>query len=334
MAEKGEKPMVSLFDPQALRRRNRTLVLHDSLATEFVHVAFSTDAKFVLTQSGAPDWTLTLWQLDKPKPLVSVKASPDAHRPVYRADFHPTDPSIVCACGNGILKFFRIIDNFFKVMPNTLLKREPQNYLCHAWLPEERVVVGTDTGDLLLFEHFELRTVLPTSPADGNSIDCIVPFSKGFVCGCEDGIVRVFEPSEDRTEFYRPTKTLPIHGHPARVLNMALSPSEENLALTLESHQLFMLNLSNVDLANADDNNFDLVTTPVHGPGARCLAASCAHRLGASVTAPPLAAQAPPARPPSLAWTSACASPSSPPAAWTARCACGRWRRARETWRS
>jgi len=30
-----------------------------------------------------------------------------------------------------------------------------QNYLCHAWLSDERVVVGTDTGDLLVcgFRH-------------------------------------------------------------------------------------------------------------------------------------------------------------------------------------
>jgi hypothetical protein len=36
-------------------------------------------------------------------------------------------------------------------------KMEPQNFLCHAWVSEERVVVGTDTGKLLLFENGEIK---------------------------------------------------------------------------------------------------------------------------------------------------------------------------------
>lgn len=34
---------------------------------------------------------------------------------------------------------------------------EPQNYLSHAWLTEDRVMVGTDTGKLFLFESGDLR---------------------------------------------------------------------------------------------------------------------------------------------------------------------------------
>lgn len=32
---------------------------------------------------------------------------------------------------------------------------ELQNYLCHAWVSEERVIVGTDSGKLILFEAGE-----------------------------------------------------------------------------------------------------------------------------------------------------------------------------------
>ena len=31
-------------------------------------------------------------------------------------------------------------------------KFEPQNFLCHSWLSEERLLVGTDQGRMLLFE--------------------------------------------------------------------------------------------------------------------------------------------------------------------------------------
>ncbi len=35
---------------------------------------------------------------------------------------------------------------------------EPQNYLCQAWVSDERVIVGTDNGRLLLFEAGELKS--------------------------------------------------------------------------------------------------------------------------------------------------------------------------------
>ena len=38
------------------------------------------------------------------------------------------------------------MDSNLKPLPNALNKREPQNYLCHAWMSEERLVIGTDTG--------------------------------------------------------------------------------------------------------------------------------------------------------------------------------------------
>lgn len=43
-------------------------------------------------------------------------------------------------------QFYRLADTFFKQITNSLAKMKPQNYVCHAWLPEERILVGTDTG--------------------------------------------------------------------------------------------------------------------------------------------------------------------------------------------
>ena len=39
-------------------------------------------------------------------------------------------------------------------------KMEPQNYLSHAWVSDERVIVGTDNAKLLLFEAGELKNEL------------------------------------------------------------------------------------------------------------------------------------------------------------------------------
>jgi hypothetical protein len=152
-------------------------------------------------------------------------------------------------------------------MASSLLKREPQNYLCHAWLNEDRVVVATDTGDLLLFEGYELRTVLLSSPADGRSIDSIISYTKGFVCGGDGGVLRLYERADDAREFYKLTKTFHVEGHEnARVNNLAISPSEDSLGLTLSNRQMFHLGLSNTDILKAEEMNFELLATEFHMP--------------------------------------------------------------------
>lgn len=45
-----------------------------------------------------------------------------------------------------------------------------------------QILVGTDTGDILVFENADFKEVLASSPSDGNSIDSICAFSKGCVC--------------------------------------------------------------------------------------------------------------------------------------------------------
>ena len=33
------------------------------------------------------------------------------------------------------------------------MKAGPQNYLCHAWLADDRLVVGSESGELMLFDN-------------------------------------------------------------------------------------------------------------------------------------------------------------------------------------
>lgn len=65
------------------------------------------------------------------------------------------------------------------------------------------MVASTDTGDIVLFKNNDWKQILQHSPADGKAIDCIITFSKGFLCGCEDGVVRMFEKSDNPQEVYK-----------------------------------------------------------------------------------------------------------------------------------
>lgn len=56
----------------------------------------------------------------------------------------------------GIFKLFRYSEGTLKQF--AFQKMELQNYLCQAWVSDERVVIGTENGKLLLFESGELKT--------------------------------------------------------------------------------------------------------------------------------------------------------------------------------
>jgi WD40 repeat protein len=265
VAERGHEKQaarVMVYDLLNLKRKDKASIeSKELLSREYVSMCFSPDCKFLLTQGGAPDWTLVNWQWEKARPLQYARVSNQAGAEIHQCSYCPTDPSVVCVTGNGVLRFLHLEQNEFKSIPFSIGKREPQNYLCHCWV-EDRILVGTDTGDVLVFENAEFRKVLETSPSDGKSIDSIAAFSKGFVAGCDEGILYVFE--RDEKEIYKQSKNFLIENNYVRIKNIAISPSEDNVVCTLENNQAFVLGLSNTDILKTEEMNFNPLALPFH----------------------------------------------------------------------
>jgi cilia- and flagella-associated protein 57 len=139
----------------------------------------------------------------------------------------------VCVTGHGILRFLHLDASDIKSIGVSMGKRDtPQNYLSHCWI-DDRILVGTDNGEILVFENAEFRGALESSPSqDGKSIDSIAAFSKGFVCGCDDGILYIFE--RDEKKIYRQSKSFQIDNNYVHIRNLAISPSEVH-TITLEA---------------------------------------------------------------------------------------------------
>ena len=93
VAEKGELAMLHIYDTQFLRKK-KTLSTSEVLSNEYVSVAFS-DNKTILSQGGAPDWTLVLWSMDKGKIIALNKVSNAQNSPIYHVSFSPEDPSML-----------------------------------------------------------------------------------------------------------------------------------------------------------------------------------------------------------------------------------------------
>jgi hypothetical protein len=140
--------------------------------------------------------------------------------------FNPADLGLVSVVGQGIFKVFRTADSNLKLLPNALAKRDAQNYTCHAWMPEgsaekERVVIGTDSGEMLVVDGGELRGVLPCD--NGQGVESIATTSKGFVAGHEGGLLSIWEKIDGEERPYRRTKVFHVEGHSVKVLTRSFT---------------------------------------------------------------------------------------------------------------
>lgn len=92
-------------------------------------------------------------------------------------------------------------------------------------------------------------------------IACILTYSKGFICSGGSGVLHLFEKTDEKNVFkgvrsvgvcVDPSSQLDIpsdrDSQSQEILNMTLSPSEENVVCTTQSQQLYSLTLSAADL--------------------------------------------------------------------------------------
>lgn len=265
VAEKSEKATANIYDVTTLRKR-KTLSYSDIGSAEFTCVSFSPDNKICLTQGGAPEWNLVAWLWEKTKIIGTLKASSQSGSRISQADFSPTDSSIVCVTGYGMIKFLKLAEGQFRQLP-VPFKRDPPNFVCHTWLTDDRLIAATDLGELWLFENYEFRLVLSCATEENTPISSLCSYSKGFLCGCEDGTLQIYERSDDLREYYRCTKTFRIQNCTSNIGNMAVSPTEDNLICTIESNQMYLLNLVNTDILKEDTMHFELLSTSFHAPG-------------------------------------------------------------------
>jgi WD40 repeat protein len=193
-------------------------------------------------------------------------AAPPVARPT-QCSFCPADPTVVCVVGPGTLRFFRIEQAGFKVIQCRMNDyKGSEQFTCHTWI-EERTLVCTEQGDIVLLEQAVLRAVLE-NPSEGHAIRSIAAFANGLVAGCAEGHVYVFERAdkvEDRRSYYRRSKALRIDAvAAAAITNLALSPNEESLLLASDSNQLFTLPLTNVDMVKQEDMRFEPLAQSFH----------------------------------------------------------------------
>lgn len=102
VSEKAEKASVTVFDlHQEHGMKRNVLTAGDFLVQEFLSLAFSPDSKYLIGQSGAPEWLLIFWSWEKNKLLATEKTT-NSNNPisqVSQSHLHSHMESWDATCG-------------------------------------------------------------------------------------------------------------------------------------------------------------------------------------------------------------------------------------------
>ncbi|XP_021796068.1 cilia- and flagella-associated protein 57 isoform X4 [Papio anubis] len=170
-----EKPAITIYELSSIPCRKRKVLNNfDFQVQKFISMAFSPDSKYLLAQTSPPESNLVYWLWEKQKVMAIVRIDTQ-NNPVYQVSFSPQDNTQVCVTGNGMFKLLRFTEGTLK--QTNFQRGEPQNYLAHTWVADDKIVVGTDTGKLFLFESGDQRwetSIMVKEPThDSKSLDVI-----------------------------------------------------------------------------------------------------------------------------------------------------------------
>ncbi|XP_070224410.1 cilia- and flagella-associated protein 57 isoform X2 [Bos mutus] len=150
-----DKPVITIYELSAIPCRKRKILNNfDFPVQKFICMAFSPDSKYLLTQTSPPESNLVYWLWEKQKVMAIVRIDTQ-NNAVFQVSFNPQDNTQICITGNGMFKLLRFAEGTLK--QTNFQRGEPQNYLAHTWVSDDKIIAGTDTGRLFLFESGDQR---------------------------------------------------------------------------------------------------------------------------------------------------------------------------------
>ena len=88
-----------------------------------------------------------------------------------------------------------------------------------------RIILCTENGEIMLLENSgEFISFISHSPMNGFKIQCIIPYSKGFLIGGESGEILIYEKSEDVRHPYVKRKSIVIKMDPNQTITYSNYP--------------------------------------------------------------------------------------------------------------
>ena len=129
----------------------------------------------------------------------------------FQISLYQTTQMVCVITGQNTYKYLKLEDNMraFKETHSQLVPHGRDNistdYTAHCWAKDlVQLIVATANGDILVCAMSgEFLIYIPGSP-QGHRIDCLVPYSRGFIATGQDGYIWPFEQSQLENVVYRP----------------------------------------------------------------------------------------------------------------------------------
>ena len=104
---------------------------------------------------------------------------------------------------------------------------------------------------VVIFDDGEIKgeiNVALGSNEPRRQIHSIIPFSKGFVCGTNNGKIFVYERSEDPKDLFKKIKDFTLTDDRSNITNLSLSPNEDNLLCSTEIDQIYFTGFGSTEI--------------------------------------------------------------------------------------
>lgn len=172
--------------------------------------------------------------------------------------------------GKDCVRFFRISAKDMRILHDNTL--ENHNYTAHCWLraPEDTLVAGTDTGELVLFCSGEYKAHLPCLAHGNFPVTAITSFALGFIVGsfnCTFLFVHLDPEKEklDLEEQFTLVRTVSYDaGYHQDIMTLSLSIEEDGLVALTSNSQILQLSVNNPVTLNPE--SISLMQISFHGP--------------------------------------------------------------------
>ncbi|CAG9822879.1 unnamed protein product [Phaedon cochleariae] len=119
----------------------------------YSNMDYSPDGELLVSQSGEPDYLITVWNWREHKILLRNKSYVND---VYRVKFSPYIPGQITTCGVGHIKFWKMATTFTGLKLKGELgrfgKTEYSDILGVLPMPDSKVVSGCEWGNMLLWD--------------------------------------------------------------------------------------------------------------------------------------------------------------------------------------
>jgi len=219
-----------------------------------VTMAFSTDNKYLATVTAFPEVYIYLWQVDKARLIGMI----DVPYEITKVSVSPWAYWTLCTTGPTSLKVWRLVDKQLK--PTEVLPRRAKDatalggaqqssfrFTSHCWYDEDKLLAGTEEGDLIVVENNETRKILRAVHGEGMAVSSITCVSRGVLTGGDGGIVALFERTFDESSYFRLVRRVAM-GVSSRVLDISVAPKEDNAVVFFTSNAMCHLALEAIDV--------------------------------------------------------------------------------------